>query len=486
MLAVLHISDLHRDPNNRVKNNALLLSLTSDQHRYVCEEPPVQMPTIIVVSGDIIQGVKHDDPDLDKSLKAQYEEAKQFLTALAARFLNGNKERIVIVPGNHDVSAHEFYRSIKPVDLTSGSKSSKEQKRQIMQSMFQGNSTIRWSWDDLSFYEIHDKEAYRRRFSAFSEFYSDFYEGKRTYSLDEDKQFDIFNFSDEGIVFAGFNSCFNNDLFNRSGAIHTDCIIAAADELSSVRFQDSLKIAVWHHNTSGPPLNSDYMDSSILQSLMDKGFCAGMHGHQHKAQIIDSEFEFGNDRKFITFSAGTLCGGPNALTSGRARSYNVIEFNPEIPNCRLHLRQMNNNQFDDPIWSHGFIPRTSSTFVDISLSPPPNNINTSRAYEIYAHIDELIIKKDYSTAITLLGKMDESEFKRSMLMDCYKNANMQPELIELINPPISVQEVIYLADVLWTTGDRDTLKKMLQLPYVMDHSDVSVVEIRNKYLPRLN
>ena len=71
-------------------------------------------------------------------------------------------------------------------------------------------------------------------------------------------------------------------------------------------------------------------------------------------------------------------------------------------------------------------------------------------------------------------------------MDCYKNANMQPELIELINPPISVQEVIYLADVLWTTGDRDTLKKMLQLPYVMDHSDVSVVEIRNKYLPRLN
>ena len=56
------------------------------------------------------------------------------------------------------------------------------------------------------------------------------------------------------------------------------------------------------------------MYSSVLQSLADKGSCAGMHGHQHKAQLINSEFEFGNDRKSITFSAGTFCPAMHSTT----------------------------------------------------------------------------------------------------------------------------------------------------------------------------
>ena len=485
MLTVLHLSDLHRDPKNRVKNNALLISLTNDLDRYTLEQPAIQAPNVIVVSGDIIQGVKHDDPDPDTSLRTQYNEAKQFLTVLADRFVDGNKERIVIVPGNHDVSAPDFFSSIKPIDLTTGPVSFNDKKSQIIRNMYEANSTIRWSWDELSFYEIIDKDAYQRRFLAFSEFYTDFYENKRSYSLDEYNQFDIFDFSDDGIVFAGFNSCFNNDLFNRSGSIHTDCIVAAADKLAEIRYRNALKIAVWHHNTSGSPLKSDYMDSSVVQSLLDKGFCAGMHGHQHKAQLIDSDFEFGTDRKFITFSAGTLCGGPNALPSGLSRSYNIIEFNPELPGCRLHLRQMNNGQFEDPIWSPGFLPRTASTFVDITFTPPPPRANTLDLNEKFAFIDELIIKKDYPEAINLLSKMGESNLKRRLLMECYTKTDMRLELIALINPPTSAQEVIYLADALWTTSDHDALKEMLQLDYVIKHSDVSVMQIRDKYISRL-
>ena len=192
MLTVLHLSDLHRDPKNRVKNNALLISLTNDLDRYTLEQPAIQAPNVIVVSGDIIQGVKHDDPDPDTSLRTQYNEAKQFLTVLADRFVGGNKERIVIVPGNHDVSAPDFFSSIKPIDLTTDPVSFNDKKSQIIRSMYEANSTIRWSWDELSFYEIIDKDAYQRRFLAFSEFYTDFYENKRSYSLDEYNQFDIY------------------------------------------------------------------------------------------------------------------------------------------------------------------------------------------------------------------------------------------------------------------------------------------------------
>jgi len=57
-LSVLHISDLHRDPTNPIRNDVLLDSLEIDRRHYTAEEtPPVQSPDLIIVSGDIIQGI---------------------------------------------------------------------------------------------------------------------------------------------------------------------------------------------------------------------------------------------------------------------------------------------------------------------------------------------------------------------------------------------------------------------------------------------
>ena len=58
-LSVLHISDLHRDPENPIRNQVLLDSLERDRRRYTGEEMPrIRSPDLIIVSGDIIQGVK--------------------------------------------------------------------------------------------------------------------------------------------------------------------------------------------------------------------------------------------------------------------------------------------------------------------------------------------------------------------------------------------------------------------------------------------
>ncbi len=61
-LTILHISDLHRDPSHEITNGALLDSLLRDRDRYCQESPAIPDPNIIIVSGDIIHGVKADAP----------------------------------------------------------------------------------------------------------------------------------------------------------------------------------------------------------------------------------------------------------------------------------------------------------------------------------------------------------------------------------------------------------------------------------------
>ena len=78
-LSILHISDLHRDPSHDITNLALLRSLQGDCDRYQVEEIPIPLPEIVVVSGDIVQGIPADAPDPNNILSQQYKQAEEFL-----------------------------------------------------------------------------------------------------------------------------------------------------------------------------------------------------------------------------------------------------------------------------------------------------------------------------------------------------------------------------------------------------------------------
>lgn len=101
MHRVAHISDLHRDPENPIGNEVLLDSLERDRSRYTKhEDPPIAPPNLIIVSGDIVQGVRHATTDAETKLRDQYAEALDFLNQLTGCFLGGDKQRVIIVPGN--------------------------------------------------------------------------------------------------------------------------------------------------------------------------------------------------------------------------------------------------------------------------------------------------------------------------------------------------------------------------------------------------
>ena len=70
----------------------LLDSLERDRDRYTSKEDPrIAPPNLIIVSGDIVQGVKHGTPDAETKLRQQYDEALQFLNDLTGRFVGGDR-----------------------------------------------------------------------------------------------------------------------------------------------------------------------------------------------------------------------------------------------------------------------------------------------------------------------------------------------------------------------------------------------------------
>jgi len=64
--AILHISDLHRDLSDEINNEWLLDSLQNDFDQFEKQSPPITRPTLSIVSGDLIYGVKPGNADSAK------------------------------------------------------------------------------------------------------------------------------------------------------------------------------------------------------------------------------------------------------------------------------------------------------------------------------------------------------------------------------------------------------------------------------------
>lgn len=479
-LSVLHISDLHRDPDNPIRNDVLLDSLENDRRHYAAEETPaVRSPDLIIVSGDIIQGIRPDAPDPEKGLREQYQEALDYLGRLTDRFVGGDPNRVIVVPGNHDVSAYHFEKSLRRVDVLP------DRKKGLVTQLFSPGSLLRWSWSGFELYEIADQALYAQRLAAFAEFYAAFYKGAHTYDLDPARQLDIFDFPAFDLTVAGFSSCHNNDLFNKQGTIHPACIADAGNRLRQPSLKDRLRIAVWHHNAEGLPAHSDYMDPDLIQNLIDRGFSLGFHGHQHRPQFLNTRFRHGIDRKITIISAGTLCGGASFRYS---RAYNVVELDTGTRTGRLHVREMQNDNLNLPIWGQRALPPNTSAYYDFQYDPPPtptvhSNTNTAALIEAQKFYD----LKNYRNAANILAPVAAfDDLARPLLLDCLVKLKDAPALIARFDPPTSAAEAIHVMDALWSEGRHDRLGEVLNLPLIAESADQSVIEMRKKYATRMN
>lgn len=350
---ILHISDLHKPQNSSYKN--LCESLFVDSDRY--EKDGIKKPEIIVVSGDLIEGTKNDDMmQAAEEIRVQYQEVAVFLNELVNLFLDGDKSRIVIVPGNHDVYRNASSASMKK-EYVSGEKEIRNRRRLV------GVGDQRWSWKDLSFYSIENQEKYESRFDLFVEFYNNFYAGlhpKRMWEVPCEKNAQIIDLPEYNLCFLALNSCYRLDHLNDSGSIFPSALTSVQRKLISVAKRGSLVIGVWHHHTYGLPYENNYLDYRILQSLIDAQVKIGLYGHQHLTSILNEYHDLTRKERILLISSGSLYGNRNQLLTGCPRQYGLIslEFQGQGVALTLHVRKDPTN-FDIPSWCQGQIGTSS-------------------------------------------------------------------------------------------------------------------------------
>jgi len=481
-ISLLHISDLHRDPRNLVSNEALLNSLVQDVENSISEEPSITPPQIIIVSGDIIQGTGKDTESPDDLLREQYCQAEHFLGDLADKLLGGNRQKLIIVPGNHDINFSKMFSALKEIDY--GGIDAKK-RSELAGLIWAPQSNFRWSWIDFKLYEINNKVLYEQRLGDFIAFYDRFYSGTRSYSEDPKEQFDVFDFPEYNLAIAGFNSCFLNDPWHRQGAIHPQAFANCCTEMRGRQYRGRVRMAVWHHSTKGAPRQDDYMDTDFLQQLINHGFSLGFHGHQHKPELIDEEYAFGGEEKVNVLSASTLAGSERALAPGATRGYNRVMLDTNEWSVELHVRQMANSDFLNPIWCKGSLSNQKNCQKFPLQQPKPVNQAVIASQDL-PEAEQLLRGKRHEEAAAILEPIaPHNDLAKRLLLKAMEDGNDREGIARCFPEPISSEEIIAVLDALWELERHDHLKDVLSQLAVSEHEDPAVKAFRTKLLGRL-
>lgn len=486
-ITILHISDLHRNEDGKVTNDQLFSSLVLDSDNYSkTEAENLSKPSVIIVSGDIIYGSHNSDP-----IKALIEIAEQYIEAglllemLVKEFLNGDKSRIIIIPGNHDIQWNVSKESMKKIEWD---KKTKEEQKIIKQQLSDPKNPVRWAWGDLAFYQIKDDSLYNSRLDEFAKFYNSFYEGKRSYSLIPEKQYDIFDIPQYNLTIVGYNSCYRNDHLNRSGLINFSCLSESYVKIREYQKKGRLLFATWHHNISGIPNDNTYLDPRQVKSLNAYGYVLGFHGHQHKSDIVTNYVQFGNSKKIIAISAGTLCSARSHLPTGFKRQYNLLKLNFKEKNCYLFSRETMGDMDDIPIWDKGRINEslTSTILLDIEF---PNLENVSNVTE--KEIDTLTISlrtgkyKEFFDALETISLDNQIVRKLLIELDDKTDGKYRDKVCSALEQPQEFGEYIMFLDHYIDLRRKDDAIKLLTDGLKrFSHSDTLLLEL-NKYHTRI-
>jgi Calcineurin-like phosphoesterase len=480
--SALHLSDLHRDLSDELETGALLDSLQQDITKQATEAPTILPPSLCLVTGDLVYGASATAAAPDDELARQYGQTLEFLVGLAQRFFDGARKRVVILPGNHDVSLPAFMANVARLPIPADA----ADRRRLVDEFFTPRSRLRWSWNELCFYRIVDDGAYRNRLEHFARLYSSFYEGHRTFSLDPESQHDVFDFPDLGFCVLSLSSCFNNDIFRRAGAFHPATVAEACRLARAPARAGRLIAAAWHHNLYGGPQQDDYIDSSVLQNFIDAGISLAFHGHQHVMDCVDERYRVGPEpRKITAISAGTLCAGPHHLAAGEPRGFNVVEIDTDTWMGRVHQRRMVNRVFALPLWGPGQINVTNASYMDFEISRPllsrPPGLDLDLALE---RAEQLLGARQWEDALEALLPHRAAPLTRPLLTLALSEVGEPRRTIDLLSPPETIAEAVVMGGAIVEGGTRVEAEAFLALPLVASSADASVRDVARRVRER--
>ena len=453
LFSILHISDLHRSHDEPVDNDSLVAALLADRDRYMGETPIVPSPDAIIVSGDLIQGAPINHPGWEAAVVDQYRVAGDFLDHLARRFLGGDRSRIIIVPGNHDVCWNRSFASMERVPEA-------EYPDDVRKALLEPDSNYRWSWNERALYRIRDAIGYSCRMTAYWDFVENFYAGLSLLRpIDRRRGFQLFELCQGQIVIAAFDSTTGNDCFSYSGAIPRGSIARCDLALRDISHSYNLRIAVWHHGLHGPPMSDDYMDIGQVHQMAGLHFQLGMHGHQHVAAATTHYVHLSETQSMAVVSTGSLCAGLKELPRGVNRQYNIVVIEDDLSRARVHVREMvEGEQFCRK--NSGAFPQG---FVELSWPVTTNmmgHVVDARQENIRRAIleaEEALHSGKEREAITLLQDVELSpgSHARRIVIDAALKLEDWSQLITILAQPQSTEEAVIQASAFIRTNALD-------------------------------
>ena len=431
-------------------------------------------PSFIVVSGDIVEGAEGENAE--QVVRQQYEEAAVFLNRLADYFLQNDKSRLIIVPGNHDMFRGVSEASMIPYKLLA------EDKPKVLRK----NPMIRWSWKDLRFYKIAHEDIYAKRFDLFVEFYNAFYEGVRTISGNPETSSDVVDFENYGISFVLFNSCYRLDHLRYSGEIYVNAVSGQASRLRQLSRDGRLIVGVWHHHTQGLPDEENYMDYRILPSMVHNGMQVGLFGHQHFSQIINHYTSVDEDKEMLLISSGSLYVGRNQLVSGCSRQYNIIGVNiqGEKATISINVRTDRQPDFDIPNWTTCPIGKNNLERYEhvIKVEQPSDD------EQLLELVETAQTTGDYESALRKLHQQFRENPRYDKLVDTMllKVNIPSDELIDILQHPHTESQAITVLAALEKCSDMYKVNAILHDSYIVNSDSSIVKEMRQRLISKFN
>lgn len=248
-LTILHVSDLQFGPKHRFattgnSGQARLLDSIRTDLELLRESERLPSPDLVFVTGDLTERAK----------PSEFDACAEFVRGLAET-VRLPITRVVVIPGNHDISRDECEGFFK----TSAA------REQIPEPPF----WPKWNQYDLFLQKLYGTDALDR--------------------FNEEEPWTLLDFPDLRVVVAGLNSTMaeshrNEDHYGFLGAEQVDWF---AQRLEPYVAQRWLRLAAVHHNIRRGPIRDDenLRDADVLRRKLSPFVNAVFHGHTHDGDL---------------------------------------------------------------------------------------------------------------------------------------------------------------------------------------------------------
>jgi hypothetical protein len=320
---LLHLSDLHFGTQEDA--STWFNQLAEDLRELDCSRLDA-----VILSGDVA----------NYSTEAEYGAALHFLGELSREFHVG-AQRIVIVPGNHDLS---WPLARKSYDF---------HWRADYRGPLESGRFIEKDDDGLL---VRDESRYQERFRPFANFYHQL--RGEPYPLAYAEQGILYHLPEQGMLILGLNSAWEIDHHYRDRAsVHPDAIGRALSRIrqTPAYAECPLKLAVWHHPIASAS-EDRIKDAGFLEQLAKAGFRLALHGHIHKAKADLFRYDAvpAGGRRIEIVSAGTFGAPVREWVPGHPLQYNLLCFAGGTLTVKTRRRSEPNGAWEpDARWLQG-------------------------------------------------------------------------------------------------------------------------------------